>query len=111
MNPTDNSLKSAHPPEVEGYGPFLPTLLGLLSLALWFGFQTSQLLMERDNLRNLSDNQSSIYANAEKMRGQMELIAAGTARLAQAGNPNAQQIIDSLQARGIAVNRNPAANK
>ena len=71
---------------------------------LWFGFQTSQLMQEGDNLKTLSANQEAIYANAQKMRAQLDVIAAGTARLAQAGNANAKELVGALQARGITIN-------
>lgn len=91
------------------YGLFEPLLLGLASLVLWFGFQTSQLLSERDNLKTLRANQETIYTNAQKMRAQLDAIAAGTARLAQQGNPNAAQVVEALRQRGITINPDAAA--
>jgi len=85
------------------YGSFAPLLLGLITLALWFGFQTTQLLKERETLAALRTNQSTIYTNAQKMRTQLEALAAETAKLAQAGNPNAIQIVNALKARGITI--------
>jgi hypothetical protein len=111
MTLIDMLVKPTRLPEGEGYGIVIPILLGLLTLVLWFGFQTSQLLKERDNLKTLSANQAAIYANAQKMRGQMDAIAAGTARLAQAGNPNAQQVVNALRARGITINPNATPAK
>lgn len=111
MKLLDMLVKPAHPAEGEGYGSVLPILLGLLTLVIWFGFQTSQLLKERDNLKILGDNQATLYANAQKMRAQMDAIAAGTARLAQAGNPNAQQLVNALRARGITINPNATPAK
>jgi hypothetical protein len=91
------------------YGAFLPLLLALATLLLWFGFQSHQLIKDLDNLRNLKSSQDAIYANAQKMRTQLEAIAADTARLAQAGNPHATQVVNALRARGITIN--PAADK
>ena len=88
------------------YGSFAPLLLGLSTLALWFGFQTTQLLKERENLSTLRNNQTTIYTTAQKMRTQLDAIAAETARLAQAGNPYATQIINALKARGITIDPN-----
>ena len=45
------------------------------------------------------------------MRAQMDVIAAGTARLAQTGNPNALQIVNALKDRGISINPNAQPNK
>ena len=111
MKPGDMLLKPTRPQEGEGYSPVVPLLLGLLTLVIWFGFQASQLLQERDNLKTLAANQATLYANAQKMRGQMDAIAAGTARLARAGNPNARQIVDALKARGITINSDATAGK
>src|ERR1019366_6296857 len=93
--------------EREGlYGSFVPLLLGLVTLVLWFGFQTTQLLKERDTLSTLRNNQTTIYNTAQKMRTQLDAIAAETARLAQAGNPHATEIINTLKARGITIDPN-----
>ena len=88
---------------------FAPVLLTLLTLVLWFGFQGIQLLKEQDNLKTLRANQDAIYGNAQKMQAQLDALAAGTARLAQQGNPNATQIVNALRARGITIN--PDAQK
>ena len=85
------------------YGPFAPLLIGLATLALWFGFQTTQLLKERENLATLRTNQTTIYGNAQKMRAQLDAIAAEVAKLAQAGNPNAAQLVNALKAKGITI--------
>ena len=91
------------------YGSFAPLVLTLVTLALWFGFQTTQLLKERENLSTLRNNQTTIYNTAQKMRTQLDAIAAETARLAQAGNPHATQIINALKARGITIDPNAAS--
>ena len=86
---------------------FLPALLTALAVVVWFGFQTTQLVKERGNLATLKENQTATHQNAEKMRGQLDAIAAGAQRLADAGNPNAQAIVNALRQRGITIN--PAA--
>lgn len=85
------------------YGSFAPLFLGLLTLVIWFGFQTYQLVKERDNLAQLKTNQTQVYTNAQKMRGQLDALAAETAKLAQAGNPNAAALVNALKARGITI--------
>jgi Na+-translocating ferredoxin:NAD+ oxidoreductase RnfD subunit len=92
------------------YGPFAPLLIGLVTLALWFGFQTTQLLKERESLGALRTNQTTLYGNAQKMRAQLDAIAADMAKLAQAGNPHATQLVNALNAKGITINPD-AANK
>ena len=90
------------------YDSFLPLLVGLITLVVWFGFQTSQLIKERETLANLQANQTTIYNNAQKMRTQLDAIAGELARLAQAGNPNAAQMIQALNARGISIDPSKA---
>lgn len=85
---------------------FVPLVILSSALVIWFGFQTSQLITERKNLNTLQKNQEGLYQNAQKMRSQLDAIAAGTARLAQQGNPNAGQIVNALRARGITINPN-----
>lgn len=90
------------------YGSFAPLFLGLLTLTIWFGFQTTQLLKEKENLANLKTNQTQVYANAQKMRAQLDALAAETAKLAQAGNPNAAALVNALKARGITIDPSKA---
>ena len=107
----DNLIKASQPTQDQGYGIFLPIMLGLLTLVVWFAFQTNQLIKERDNLNALSTNQQTIYGNAQKLRTQLDALAAGTARLAQQGNPNAQQVVNALRAKGITINPNATPAK
>ncbi|WP_374682985.1 hypothetical protein [Accumulibacter sp.] len=83
---------------------FLPVLLIALALVVWFGFQASQLNQERAQLASLRSNQDSTYTNAQKMRAQLDSLAAGTQKLAGAGNRNAQTVVNALQQRGITIN-------
>ena len=83
---------------------FLPVLLIALALVVWFGFQARQLNQERTQLANLRVNQETTYQNAKKMRAQLDSLAAGTQKLASAGNKNAQAVVNALQQRGITIN-------
>jgi len=90
---------------------FVPLFLILVTLVLWFGFQTYQLVKERGNLKTLRTNQETMFNNAQKMRAQLDAIAAGTARLAQQGNANAAQVVNALKAKGITINPNATPGK
>ena len=107
----DNMTKASPPMQGQAYGSFLPIFLGLLTLVLWFGFQASQLIKERDNLNTLRSNQQAMHDNAQKLRSQLDALAAGTARLAQQGNANAQQLVNALRAQGITINPDAAPAK
>jgi hypothetical protein len=87
-----------------GYGIFFPVLIILVSLMLWFGFQTYQLITERGSLGELKTRQETTLHNARKMRVQLDVLARGTARLARQGNPNAKRIVAGLRARGVVIN-------
>lgn len=88
------------------YGLFLPLLLGLASLAIWFGFQTVQLMKEEKNLSSLGANQEALYETAQKMRTQLDVIADGVSKLAENGNTQAASVVEALRARGITINPN-----
>jgi type II secretory pathway component PulL len=83
---------------------FVPMLLIALAVLVWSGFQTFQLYQERASLANLRINQETTYQNAQKMRTQLDALAAGTQQLARSGNKNAQAVVNALQQRGITIN-------
>ena len=83
---------------------FLPVFLISLAVVGWFGFQTTHLVKERSNLATLKENQGPTHDNAVKLRAQLDTIAASTQKLADAGNPNAQAIVNALRQRGITTN-------
>jgi hypothetical protein len=93
----------------------LPVALVVLASVVWAGFQTIQLVRERETLRTIRANQENPVQEATKLRTQLDSIARGTAELANQGNPNAKTIISELQKRGITVNLNnpppPAASQ
>ncbi len=92
-------------------GPSLliPVALVVLASFVWAGFQTIQLVRERETLRTIRANQENPVQEATKLRTQLDSIARGTAELANQGNPNAKTIITELQKRGITINPNPPA--
>ena len=95
----------------ERYSVALPLLLAMFTLVLWFGFQSWQLVAERNNLKVLAANQATMYANAQKMRAQLDSIASGVAELAREGNANAAQAVQALAGKGITIKSNGAAGE
>jgi hypothetical protein len=81
----------------------LPMALTLAALILWGGFQTVQLWSERANLKSASANQAAQVEQSQKVRGAVDGFAADTARLAAAGNANAQFLVDELKKRGVTI--------
>ena len=90
---------------------FVPVLLIALALVVWFGFQASQLYAERAQLAGLRSTQEATYQNAQKMRAQLDSLAAGTQKLASAGNKNAQAVVNALNQRGITIKPDAEAKK
>lgn len=88
------------------YGLPLTLLSG--AFVLWFGFQTVQLIVERRSLAALATSQEPTYANAQKMRDQLDALAAGVARLAARDNANATALVNALNERGISINPDAA---
>lgn len=86
--------------------PQLPILIVIAGLVVWSAFQTVQLYNERQNVQAAHENQAQLMTNAKKMRDQLDVIAAGTKRLADQGNANAQLIVQQLANNGININPN-----
>ena len=91
---------------------FVPVALLAVTLLLWVGFQTTQLLREREGLQTLRQGQEAQVQSSQKLRASLDAIASGTAKLAGQGNPNARLIVDELKKRGVTINPNqqPAAS-
>lgn len=96
-------------PEVT-HSPFVPLLLSGLALLGWLGYQTQQLVKEREGLRAAHASLQLTVDNAGKLRASLDALAADTQRLANAGNANAKLLVDELRKRGITINPNPPAS-
>jgi hypothetical protein len=82
---------------------FAPLALFMAAWLLWTGFQTVQLLRERGNLQTLHANQEPTVQTAQQMRQQLDALAAGTKRLADAGHPHAGAVVQELARRGVQI--------
>jgi uncharacterized protein HemX len=91
-------------PDTSNRSAFWPLLILGLATASWSGFQTHQLAQEHEALKKLHANQETLVQNAVKLRAQLDGIAADTQRLADAGNANAQGIVNELRRRGVTIN-------
>lgn len=87
-----------------GKSVFLPALIALLSLVVWFSFQAFQLYEERDALNSAHAAQEQQMAASTKLRASLETMANDTARLAQQGNANARLLVEELRKRGVTIN-------
>ena len=97
-------------PKPAGQGPFIPLLVLALAVAVWSGFQTTQLLKERETMRATMAAQDKTVQDAKKLRDALDNMARETALLAEKGNQNAKLIVDELKKRGITIDPNAPPN-
>jgi hypothetical protein len=84
--------------------PYVPMLLGALALLGWLGFQTQQLINEREALKVAYVSQQQTVDSAGKLRASLDALASDTQRMADGGNPSAKLLVDELRRRGITIN-------
>ncbi len=91
-------------------GPTLGVPVALLAVAFLaaIGFQTVQLLRDRSNLTNVFTGQQNAVEQTIRLRNSVDAFAGDTAKLAQAGDPQAKQVVDNLRNLNISI-RPPAA--
>ena len=88
---------------------FMPWLLLALAFVVWLGFQTYQLVGERQQMKLLRVGQDSAMEAATKLRGSLDAVATRTAKLSGEGNTNARVIVEELRKRGVTINPDSAA--
>lgn len=83
--------------------PFWPLLLAVLALLTVLGAQAWQAHAERLQLQAALDAQAPTLAQAARLRGSLDGLAADTQRLADSGNASARLVVDELRKRGITI--------
>ena len=81
----------------------LPLILTVVSLLVWFGFQTVQLVLERSDLSQLKGNLEAAMQESQKARAQLEALITKTAELASQGNASAKTVVEELERKGIPI--------
>jgi hypothetical protein len=94
---------AAKPEPAERRASSLPLTLTMVSLLIWFGFQTVALVFERNQLISFKSNYDAAMQEAQKMQAQLEALITKTAELASKGNASAKVAVEELQKRGIPV--------
>jgi hypothetical protein len=91
-------------------GPSLGIPVAVLSIAFLaaIGFQTVQLLRDRSNLANVYTGQESAVQQTIRLRNSVDAFAGDTAKLAQSGDPQAKQVVETLRTQNISI-RPPTA--
>ena len=83
---------------------FVPMLLLAFGINGWLGFQSVQLLAERQQLAGAQAALDTQAQGAAKVRAALDALATATAKLAAEGNANARAIVEQLRQRGITIN-------
>jgi hypothetical protein len=86
----------------------IPVVLVGLVLFLSLGFQTMQVLRDRDALHQYMTQQDKPLEESRKVQAQVSALALGTKKLADGGDKNAAAIIERMQKLGITVGDQPA---
>jgi hypothetical protein len=86
------------------HSPFVPVLLAVLALAGWLTLQLLATWQDQQALQSAYAAQQTTVDNAVKLRTSLDVLAADTQRLADAGNPNAGLLVAELRKRGITIN-------
>src|SRR5206468_5297509 len=94
-------VTAAEPTERSGSG--LPLILTIVSVFIWFAFQTVQLVLERNNLTALTANLETPMQESRKMQTQLQSLVTKTAELANQGNAGAKAVVEELERRGIPI--------
>lgn len=89
--------------------PFVPLLLVILTLGIMVGFQSIQLMRERQLLHSRIENQDAPLEEARKVRTQFEAVVKNTYQLAEQGNQNAAAVIERLKQAGVNINKPESA--
>ena len=97
----DNDVAKPEPGERRASS--LPLILTVVSLLVWFGFQTVQLVLERSDLSQLKGNLEAAMQEAQKARVQLEALITKTAELASQGNASAKTVVEELERKGIPI--------
>jgi hypothetical protein len=79
----------------------------LVSVFIWFAFQTLQLVVERNNLSAVKANFESAMQESQKMQSQLQSLISKTLELANQGNPAAKAAVLELEKRGIPIKGAP----
>lgn len=86
------------------HGVGICAILTAMGLILVLGSNLSDQWAARESLgKSIAQQEAALKAN-QTLEAQLEKLAAGTQKLADQGNPNAQKIVGVLKQNGITIN-------
>ena len=99
----------SNPPVAAEKSPLtLPLSLTLAALTIYFGFQTLQLLYERNNFSMVKGSQEAAIQEAQKVQAQFKALVGKTGELADKGHAGAKMVMEELLNRGVSAPSAPA---
>ncbi|MGH7852197.1 MAG: hypothetical protein ACREP3_02060 [Candidatus Binatia bacterium] len=105
-----SDVERVDPPVVAGKSALtLPLILTLTALTIYFGFQTLQVLNERDNLVMVKSTQEQAIQEAQKVQAQFKNLVNKTSELADKGHAGAKMVMEELFKRGVSSAPQPAS--
>ena len=88
-------------PSQAANGLSLAVLILAMAMLVMVGFQTFMLIRTGENLRTVRAAQEQPIQDGTKIRQRLETLAARTATLAQDGDANAQNIVETMRRQGV----------
>jgi hypothetical protein len=85
-----------------------PVCLIALIVFSMLAFQTTQIVRERHMLNQTLEQQAPAVEQAQKVDAQLNALAAGTAKLAEKGDKNAEVVVAGMKRVGITLGPQPA---
>ena len=82
---------------------FVPAALLAMALAVSLATMTVEAALERRQLNTALESLDAQEQAAKKLRAALDTLATASSQLAARGNPNAQEVIESLKKRGVSI--------
>ncbi len=90
----------------------LPMAIMSFTMALFFAFQTTQVMRDRSYLTQTLSQLETPFAESQKLNAQFGGLVVGTRQLAEQGNTTAKEIVARLKQIGVIADQEaePAAS-
>ncbi|MDD3183133.1 MAG: hypothetical protein PHD48_10080 [Alphaproteobacteria bacterium] len=79
----------------------VPIVIMAFTMALFFAFQMTQVMTDRDSLNQAFGRQETSFTESQKLNTQFGGLVVGTQKLAQEGNKSAVELEKKLKLIGV----------
>ena len=79
----------------------VPMMLMAITIALFFAYQLTQIMRDRDSLHMTMGRLDAPYTESQKLNTQFGGLVLGTKKLAEEGNVSAKDLVKRLQQIGV----------